>query len=251
MNKLTTMLSAVVISAMATSTSAVAQKAFTPDTANAAEPAGELSATAGMTRIVVRLKQPPSLKIGDSATSRSAFRQSILALQNEVIAEVFGSTSGRMTGASRGLKQLSIAPVFTLNATPAEISALRIDPRVESVRAETLQKPTLLNSLPIIKMTGKGNAYAKGATGNGRVVAIVDTGVDGAHEFLAGKVVAEGCFNTTDAVNLSTSRCPGAVESTTVVGSGLVILARRDRCILFLCGIQTDKKCRAIVEADG
>ena len=57
-----------------------------------------------------------------------------------------------------------------------------------------------------------------GFTGEGQVVAILDTGVDADHPFLAGKVVAEACFSTT--ASNSTSLCPGGVSESTAPGSG-------------------------------
>lgn len=61
--------------------------------------------------------------------------------------------------------------------------------------------------------------YARGYTGSGWVVAIVDTGVNATHPGLAGKVVAEACFST-NGTNL-TSTCPGGVTSSTAPGSGV------------------------------
>ena len=38
-------------------------------------------------------------------------------------------------------------------------------------------------------------AWSVGTSGSGQVVAIVDSGVERAHPFLSGKVVAEACFS--------------------------------------------------------
>lgn len=56
-----------------------------------------------------------------------------------------------------------------------------------------LKRPKLPQSLPLI---GAGQAWAKGFTGSGFTIAILDAGVDSNHPFIAGKVDAEACFST-------------------------------------------------------
>ena len=51
--------------------------------------------------------------------------------------------------------------------------------------------PSLKNSIPKINASA---LYAKGATGKGYSVAVVDTGVNASHPFLGDRVVAEACF---------------------------------------------------------
>ena len=80
-----------------------------------------------------------------------------------------------------------------------------------SVVGVSLDRPAtieLLNSVPSI---GGVAARDAGAFGRAATVAILDTGVDGAHPMLAGKVVGEACFSRS-------GNCPN--NSTVMYGSG-------------------------------
>ena len=68
--------------------------------------------------------------------------------------------------------------------------------------------PSLKNSVPKINASA---LYAKGATGKGYSVAVVDSGVDASHSFLGGRVVAEACFTFRRS-------CPNAENQ--MIGSG-------------------------------
>ena len=78
-----------------------------------------------------------------------------------------------------------------------------------------MRRPTLSESVPLI---GAPTAWSLGATGAGWTVAIVDSGVDKSHPFLAGKVVSEACYST--AGGTASSVCPGGADST-AIGSGV------------------------------
>jgi len=62
-------------------------------------------------------------------------------------------------------------------------------------------------------------AYAAGATGENRVVAILDTGGRRSHKFLNTRIVSAACFGTNDAEQGSTSYCPGGVASSLDIDS--------------------------------
>jgi len=105
-------------------------------------------------------------------------------------------------------------PMAAMEVTPAGLDALRRDPRVRNVVRNEQRKVSSSNSVPSI---GAPTAWASGFTGVGQTVAIVDTGVASIHPFLAGKVVAEGCFSSSFAG--STAVCPGP-DPTTATGAG-------------------------------
>jgi hypothetical protein len=86
---------------------------------------------------------------------------------------------------------------------------------VTRVYANRASAPSLDDSGPLI---GTTFAYDLGYTGAGQTVAILDTGVDSAHPFLAGKVVAEACYSTSLGSEVE-GMCPGP-DPTTAVGPG-------------------------------
>jgi subtilisin family serine protease len=91
----------------------------------------------------------------------------------------------------------------------AQLQALLASGAVEQVREDQPIPLALAESVPLI---GGIKARSQGATGTGWVVAVLDTGVDRKHPFLAGKVVAEACF--------SDHACPGGTNRSLGPGSG-------------------------------
>ena len=93
-------------------------------------------------------------------------------------------------------------PFFATEVNPNELLQLESDPDVVSIEEDRLLHPTLAQSGPLI---GAPTAWASGYTGAGWTVAILDTGVDYTHPFLAGKMVSEACY--------STNLCPGGLPT--------------------------------------
>ena len=93
---------------------------------------------------------------------------------------------------------------------------LAADPRVAHIHLDRLGHPVLLQSVPLVGMT---TAYVAGATGAGQAVAIIDTGVQSNHEFLAGKVVMEACFSNSGGGGGQVSLCPNGLASQTGAGA--------------------------------
>ena len=87
---------------------------------------------------------------------------------------------------------------------------------VVNIQIDNLSKPLLSESIPII---GADNAWTQGYSGEGKTIAIIDTGVDKTHEFLSNKVVSEACYSTSS--NMTNSLCPSGNDIEEVSGAGV------------------------------
>ena len=101
-------------------------------------------------------------------------------------------------------------PSVALELDAGALAALEKSGLAASIVPDELSDPTLADSTVI---TESAEANSLGRDGTGQHVAVLDTGVDKAHGFLAGKVVSEACFTEGD--------CPGGVSSSTATGSGV------------------------------
>jgi len=100
--------------------------------------------------------------------------------------------------------------------SPDQLAAFVDSGEFASVAEDRLNRPLLAQSLPLI---GADVAHQLDNTGNGAVVAILDTGVDAAHPAFGGRVVAEACFSSNYAPHSATSLCPNGQESQVGIGA--------------------------------
>ena len=106
--------------------------------------------------------------------------------------------------------------MFGVIVTADQLASLAANPQVLRIQEDALSEPYLDQAVPLV---GMANAYAGGATGAGRAVAVLDSGSRRTHEFLSGKVVSAACYGTTDAANTSIPYCPNGAESSTAIDS--------------------------------
>jgi subtilisin family serine protease len=110
-------------------------------------------------------------------------------------------------GSHRTLHQFSTVPFVALEVTPAALDALETLDDVAQVSEDAILHSTLADSIPLI---GADQAWAAGYDGTGVTVAVLDTGVDSTHPFLAGKVTDEACFSST-VTGTSVTFCPNGL----------------------------------------
>ncbi len=118
----------------------------------------------------------------------------------------------------RAVKRFQTIPYVAMHVDAAARQWLASHPDVISIEDDVPVPPTLAESILLI---GADVAWAQGYSGVGQVVAILDTGVDGAHSFLSGKVVSEACYSTTFAPLQSVTVCPNGMEEQTGTGAGV------------------------------
>jgi len=124
-------------------------------------------------------------------------------------------------------------PYVALWADEATLEALGRHPRVTFLREQLVlrpvgfpragtasKEPELRESVPRIGGSAQGDF--QGYTGAGWAVAVLDTGVDGSHPFLQGKVIAEAeaCFSLRSPLELLESVCPNGQEQMIGPGAG-------------------------------
>src|SRR6266850_197100 len=146
----------------------------------------------GWTRVLVEVATPGRLLTAEGALSASA-----VAGQRAGIATAQNAALGRLaaTGAAVVHRYRSV-PFLALQVDAAALRELDAA-RAEVIRVveDQLSLPLLYQSIPLVQ---GDQAWARGYEGTGATVAVLDTGVDRLHPFLAGKVVDEGCFSSGD-----------------------------------------------------
>ena len=163
-------------------------------------------------RVIVGLAVPylPEGEIGSALAvgtqrSRIAQAQDALLKQLEEAAEV------------HTVARFEVIPYLVLETNAEGLAVLAADPLISSIHEDRPHPIALAESVPLI---GADHAWASGYTGRGQTIAVLDTGVDGSHSMLAGKVAAEACFSTTFSSGGSTSVCPDGSEQQTGPGAG-------------------------------
>jgi subtilisin family serine protease len=86
------------------------------------------------------------------------------------------------------------------------------------IQEDKLSAPVLDKSVPRINAD---DVHLKGYTGAGYAVAVLDTGVMSGHSFLAGRVISEACYSTTDSYYGSKTLCPNGEQSQIGTGAGV------------------------------
>jgi|GEM_PF-2915127 len=119
------------------------------------------------------------------------------------------------------LRQYRYIPFMALEVDPSVLDALLIHSDVAEVLEDEIFESMQSESISLI---GAEAAWEYGGTGEGQVVAVLDTGVDYEHPFIADKVVDGGCFTTNyTSVNgnfESISTCPNQEEEAYGIEAG-------------------------------
>ena len=183
------------------------------DSAGSAVPAAvrDRISRQGHARVIVELRlsggHVPEGQLSDAATVTQ--RHELAGVQRQLLSRLIGR-------AHRVVHQYESVPLIALEIGPDALAAIEASTlAVNRVVEDTLHTPTLPQSVPLV---GADQAWNRGFDGHGTVVAIVDTGVDSTHPFLARKVIEEACFSSTSGG--SVTMCPNGAEQQLGPGAG-------------------------------
>ncbi len=207
-------------------------------------PADQIMAS-GLIRIIVMLDVPDISALSAASSTFKAGQASPREAANVAIVDsaladgianvaraVHQSLQTKSTGASSAPVIFKTVPGMALTVDQAGLDLLKADSRVLSIQldeptplpmpaksgemmkidsnspksinaAPAADTPNLADSIPLV---GADKVWAKGYTGSGWYVAILDTGIRSGHEMFTGKTLVEACFS-------NPAHCPNGLSS--------------------------------------
>jgi subtilisin len=173
----------------------------------------ERMARRGDVRVIVELKAATGPHIPEGLLSHRA----AVTKQRDAISTAQASILTKLPKAGhRLLHRYATVPYLALELNPAGVAALEgAGADVVRVIEDAIVRPSLAESVPLIQAD---QAWGSGYDGQGTVVAVLDSGVDGNHPFLSGKVIEEACYSST-VEGVSQSLCPNGLAEQTGPGA--------------------------------
>ena len=168
----------------------------------------------GHVRVIVQLRVATGRHVPEGNLGNVA---SVLAQRNAIASAASQLVLRLPADGSRLIRRFQSVPLLALDVAAGGLAALENAPEVASVSADEIARPVLADSVPLVQ---GDQVWASGYDGTGTMIAVLDTGVDSAHPFLAGKVTEEACYSSTVA-GVSQTFCPNGQDQQ--VGPGAAV----------------------------
>lgn len=164
----------------------------------------------------------------DAVTSRG-MRRVIVRLHGSGVAAADGQRMQSALGQSGSqiVTTYQALPLVVADVTSSGLEALLSDPSIAAVHEDTERQTFLSASVPRI---GASRLRSGGHGGQGQTVAILDTGIDKSHPFLAGRVISEACFSSPVPSLGIVSACPNREATMIGAGAGLPCASQSAGC---------------------
>src|SRR5262245_11418150 len=168
--------------------------------------------------------------------ARAAFRpegQIMNAAQRLAQRKVIGEAQDQMLSWLRyvpsTLKRYKYIPSIAASVDAASLEQLQASSEALDISEDKSMRLALAESLPRV---GAPRAWAGGFKGSDKIIAVLDSGVDKNHPWLAGKVVSEACYSTNNSAEQYSSLCPGGTAESTDPDSGVpcTVLGGAENC---------------------